>query len=322
MRRNARLATVLTIVSFVFSVLILTTPAKAAEYTPQTLWASLQKKWDGKVNSYHCKLFSWNIRTESFIKNFPKFVKPGDKVDWDYRVFDVRFKKPGKALLTYELSLNEDVNSGSLIDKGVAYMLLYTSGTALNFGYKNDDTIYIVFPYLSNKQFEKLPIALVWKAALKILMIASRKEVYWKPVPDMRDLRGNEVGDLSIGKTMKRFEGYFKTGKVTLAKSPLYTKEDYNLDKNTGYLTLKSGSKKPADIYMITMIPKDIKANKGISKVELFVDPKSMMFLGFQEYEGSKLVQVMLFSDLTVNPDLPDKLWEDYFKGRNLSDKK
>jgi hypothetical protein len=299
-------------------------PSNSAEtkYTAKTLWAGVQKKWDADVNSYTCGLFSWTYRTESYIKNFPEYCKPTDKPDWDYRGFQIRFKKPGKSLLRYEYSLNEDTESGTLIDKGIAYMLKYASGTTFNYGYRNDDTVYIVFPYLTNSQFEKLPVPLVWKAMMKVLMIASRKEVYWKPPADLRDLRGNEMGDLSIGKTMKRYDHYFKDGKVTLSMAPLYSKDDFVLDEKTGWISKKPIINKPNTMYMLTMTPNSVKANKGITKVEAFIDPKLMMFCGLIEYEGDKPIQVLLFSDIKVNADLPDKLWEDYFKGRTLSDKK
>jgi len=300
-------------------------PAVSAE-TPQSIWNKTAKKWDTEINSYHTKLFSWTYKTDAFIKNFPEFNKkdkPTDviKPDWDYRVFDLRFKKPMKAFVGYDLSLNEDLEGGSIIDKGVAYMLTYAKGTMLQYGYKDDKEIYIVFPYLTNKQFEKMPVPMVWKAMMKVLMIASRKEVYHKPLDKMLDLRGNSIADLSIGRTMKRYEHYFKDGKVTLSKVPLYTKDDYNLDKNTGWLTIKENINRPATIYQLTMVPNNVKANREITKVEAFIDPKTMTFVGLHEYENGKLIQVLLFSDLTLNPELPDKLWEDFFKGRTLSDK-
>ncbi|MFA6447907.1 MAG: hypothetical protein WCX65_00425 [bacterium] len=303
--------------------------AAAEKYTPVSLWTAVANKWDKDINSYHCKLFSWTYRTDLFIKNFPEvFItsegKPKEppKIKWDYRIFDVRFKKPDKALLGYDLSLNENLEEGSLIDRGVAYMLTFAKGTMLNYGYKNDDEIFIVFPYLKDKEFNAMPVPMVWKAAMKLLMIASRKEVYHKPITDMRDLRGNDIAGLGIGRTMKRYEHYFKDGKVSLSKVPLYTREDYDHDKTTGWLTLKKNINRPASIYMITMVPKNVKTNRGITKVETFIDPETLMFVGLQEYENGKLIQVMLFSDLTLNPDLPDKLWDDFFKGRTLSEKR
>ncbi len=299
-------------------------PAAQKDPSPKELWAKVANKWDADVQTYHCKLFTWNYRTEYFIKNYPEFFKDDDKppkVKWDYRVFDLRFKKPGKSLIGYDLSLNENLNEGSVVDRGVAYMLTYAKGTTLNFGEKDSKEVYIVFPYLNNKQFEALPIEMMWKAAIKILMIASRKEVYHKPIEKMRDLRGNTVEDLAIGKTMKRYDRYFKDGNVTIKKVPLYTKEDYDLNKSTGWLSLKKNIKKPATVYQLTMVPKNVKANRGITKVETFIDPSNLMFVGLQEYENGKLVNVMMFSDLTVNPDLPDNLWTDFFKGRTLSDK-
>lgn len=304
-----------------FSAASARTAQSAENYTAQLLWAAVQKKWDNEVKTYSCGLFSWTYRTDSFIKNFPEFVKPGDKPDWDYRGFKVRFKKPAMSLLRYEFSMNEDTENGTLIDRGIAYMLKYASGTTFNYGYKNMDTVYTVFPYLTNKQFESMPVELLWKAAMKVLMIVSRKEVYHDVPENLRDLRGNEIGDLSIGKTMKRYEHYFKDSKVTISKAPVYTQDDFVIDETTGWLTMKKDINKPATIYQLTMIPNSVKANKGITKVETFVDPASMMFAGLIEYEGDKMIQVMLFSDIKVNPDLPDSLWEDFFKGRTISDK-
>ena len=81
----------------------------AAKYTPQSLWAATATKWDKEVNSYHCKLFTWTYKTDEFIKNFPELnkpPKPGEVIKrWDYRIFDLRFKKPDKALVGYDLLL-------------------------------------------------------------------------------------------------------------------------------------------------------------------------------------------------------------------------
>ncbi len=321
MKRNMRIIGIIAFSLFIAFALQVCTYTAVDERASE-LWSAVSEKWDNEINSYECDLFSYTRRTDSYIKNFPDMVKPEDKPDWDYRRFHIRYKKPGKSLLTYLESVNEDTNNGSIIDRGVAYMLKYASGTTFNYGYKNDDTVYIVFPYLTNKQFKKLPISLAWKGALKLLMIASRKEVYHQTLEETRDLRGNELGDLAIGKTMKRFDHYFNDADITAADAAHYMKSDFVLNKKTGMLTMKSGIDRPADAVRLTIIPKDVAANKGITKVIADIDPKTKMFLGFIEYEKSGLVQVMLFSDLTENPELPDKLWEDYFKGRKISDKK
>jgi hypothetical protein len=296
--------------------------AKAATLSSQDVWKGARKAWSS-INSYSCNLFAWNYKTQWFIDHFPehrnKEGKP-DKVDWSYRIYGVRFKKPDKALVTYDMSKNEKTEEGSVIDRGVAYVLTYVPGTLLINGVKDKKLIYIVFPYITNQKFSAMPISIQWKAVMKVLMIASRGEVYWKLIDNMKDARGNTIADLSIGSTMNRYEKYFKQGKVTVSMSPRLFRSDFNISKS-GWLTAKKVSR-PADLYKLTMIPNDVKKNRGISKVETFIDPKTMMFVGLMEYENGKLAQVMLFSDLKTNIDLPDKLWVDPFKGRRLSDKK
>jgi len=95
-------------------------------------------------------------------------------------------------------------------------------------------------------------------------------------------------------------------------------KKDYTLNKKSGELTFKAGTGR--EVYRLNMAPKDVKKNKGITKAEVYVDPKTDMVVGLTEYEGSKLVQVQLFEDLTLNPNLPDTLWTSLWKGRKLSD--
>ncbi len=297
-------------------------PAEAAEPTADQLWKGVVEKWDNDVKSYSCDLFSYAQRTKTFIKNFPEYAKEDDKPDWDYNVFQIRFRKPGKTLLKYRVSLNEDFESGSIIDKGVSYMLAYTDGTTFNFGHKDSQNVYIVFPYLSNSEFAKMPIAIQWKATLKLLMIASRKEVYHKKPDEIRDLRGFEIPDIAIGKTIARYQSFFDNSNIAVSKVPLYVKEDFEINTETGVLTMKKNINRPAEIYKLTMTPKTAAAGRGVSKLDIFIDPKTSMFAGLMEYEGNNLVHVKLFSNLKLNPDLPDKLWEDFFKGRKLSDKR
>ncbi|HOO56602.1 MAG TPA: hypothetical protein PLN69_07250 [bacterium] len=321
MNRNRWIAGFL--LSFLFAVFFaVNQQAVSQDISGEELWAKAKTTWDNDITSYECKLFSYTYRTDTYIKNFPDNCEPGDKEDWDYRVFGIKFKKPDKILFTYDQSLNEDTENGTMIDKAVAYMLQYAHGTTFNYGHRDKDTVYIVFPYLTNSQFKKLPIPLVWKGAMKLLMIASRKEVYHQTLDELRDLRGNELVDLSIGNTMKRFDHYFKDGEVTVSMAPLYTKKDFDLNEKTNRLSFKSGVSQTGNIYKLTMVPKDLASNKGITKVETFIDPATNMFNGMIEYEETGIVTVMFFSDLKLNTNPPDQEWEDFFKNRTLSDKK
>jgi hypothetical protein len=297
------------------------TPAaatSAALPSAAAIWKDTRAKWDS-TKSYSTDLFAWNYRTQWFIDHFPEArnisdVKENKKPspDWSYRVYKLRFKKPTKAIVLYAMSTNEKTEQGGLIDRAVAYVLTYVSNTALIYGVKDPQLLYIVFPYISPKQFDAMPIGLQWKAAMKLLMYASRSEVYWKYIDDMKDARGN---------IMARYDHYFKDGKVTASMSPQYVREDF-VNTKEGWLSMKPGIKKPATMYKLTMVPNDVKKNRGMSKVELFIDPTTKMFSGMIEYESGKMVQVMLFDNLKLDVDLPDKLWDDYFKGRTLSDKK
>ena len=295
-------------------------PAFAETLKPKDIWDKAKAKWNA-VNSYQCKLFIWNFKTPSFMKNFPQHVEKDAKPNWSYRVFDIRFKKPDKVLLKYETSKNEDLVNGTLIDVGIAYVLTYIPGTVFNYGMKDKQYVYIVFPYISDRAFNALPVPPAQKATMKLLMIASRKELYWKTPEDLKDERGNLLSETSIGLKMKAYEHYFSDGVFKAEKAPMPKQSDFTLDEKTGWLTQKKAGG-PASVYKLTMSPKDPKKGKGITKVEAFVDPSNMMFVGLQEYEGNKLVQVILFLSLELNPDLPDSLWTDIIKGRKLSDKK
>jgi hypothetical protein len=316
--RKARL--VLIALAVAFMVTAASRSAFSADPTPKQLWDKVGTKWK-TVNAYSCNLFIWNFRTPTWMKNHTQWLKPDAKPKWDYRIFDVRFKKnPDKVLLAYKVSKNEDMVTGSLIDVSISYVLTYIPDTTFNFGYKDNKIVYIIFPYIKDKQFNALPVPPKWKAPMKLLMIASRKEVYWKKPEDLRDNRGNLLNEISIGIKMAQFEHYFKDGTVTLSKTIMPTESAYTLNAKSGWLTgkpLPSGN-----IYKLTMVPKDVKKNKGITKAEVFVDPATNMLVGLQEYEGKQLVQTILFSDLKINPNLPDKLWADQFQGRKLSNTK
>jgi len=302
-------------VAFMISV---ATPAFSADPSPKQVWDQSKAAWN-KVNSYACNLFVWNYKTPSFIRNFPEHRKPDDKPGWDYRLFSIRFKKPDQVLLTYLKSMNEDLVNGSMIDVGIAYVLTYIPGTTFNYGYKDKSTVYVIFPYISDRAFNALPVPPDKKASMKLLMVASRKEVYHKLPNDVKDRRGNILTETSIGLKMKQYEHYFTDGKVTFSKSKMPQESDFTLNKQTGWLTEKAPTGK--QMYKLTMVPKDVKKNKGISKAEVFVDPSTSMFVGLKEYEGNKLVQVLLFPELKVNANIPDSDWATLFKGRKLSDK-
>ncbi|PIU63388.1 MAG: hypothetical protein COS84_09645 [Armatimonadetes bacterium CG07_land_8_20_14_0_80_40_9] len=288
--------------------------------TAKGVWEGGRREW-AKVKSYTCSIFAWGYHTEWFISHFPEYLnkegKP-EKPNWQYRVYSAKFKKPGKFLLSYDLSKNENTETGSIIDRAVALVLLHVPGTLLNYGHKDKKYVYIKFPYIKSLKEVEVPTA--WKVAMKVLMIASRKEVYFKTLDNLRDARGYTIDMLALGETMKKFDHYFKDGKVTLGMAPRYTKSDYVLNSK-GYLHLKK-IKRGESLYQLTMVPNSVKKNRGITKIEAFVDPKTMMFVGLHEYENERLVGVMLFSNLKLNLSLPDSLWSKFFEGREISDKK
>lgn len=289
--------------------------------TTKGVWEGARKKW-AKTRSYTCSTFAWGYRTKWFINHFPECLNKEGKPEtpiWQYRVYSAKFKKPGKFLLSYDLSKNENTKTGSIIDRAVALVLLHVPGTLLNYGHKDKKNVYIKFPYI--RSLEEIEVPTAWKIAMKVLMIASRKEVYFKTLDNLRDARGYTIADLSIGRTMKKFDHYFKDGKVTLSMAPRYTRRDYVLDSK-GYLHLKKKIKKKKSLYQLTMVPKSVKKNRGITKIEAFVDPKTMMFVGLHEYENKRLVGVMLFSNLKLNVSLSNSLWSKFFKGRKISAKK
>lgn len=321
MARRVKALSVFLAAMAAFAVFAYASPAFSAEtLKPKDIWDKTKAKWN-TVNSYQCKLFIWNFKTPSYIKNFPDKKKKDVKPNWSYRVFDIKFKKPDKVILQYEISKNEDLTSGTEIDKGIAYVLTFIPGTYFTYGMKDKQYVYIVFPYITDKAFNALPVPPSEKAMMKLLMIASRKEVYWKTPEDLKDERGNLLSETAIGLKMKAYEHYFTDGNVKIEKAPMPKQSDFTLNEKNGWLTQKKPAG-PANVYKLTMTPKNPGKNKGITKVEGFIDPSNMMFVGLQEYEGSKLVQVILFPSLQLNPDLPDSLWNTIIKGRKLSDKK
>lgn len=324
-----------TAIAAVMFALVLTAcaPASAApakKFTSaQQLWDGVKTNWNKNINNYTTKIFSWAYRTPTYIKNNPDQFKKDEtpEPDWLYRMYYIRYKKPRKIMLRYDLSMREHTERGSIIDKGIAYMLRYAPGTTLNFGYKDEEKVYVVFPKVSNKKFMEMPIGVQWRALMKVLLIASHREVYWKTLEDMTDVRGSKLTDVIVLETMARFDPSFavKDGSVvtSLEPAPRLTRDDYELDESTGWLKLKkSAASKPKDILKIVFIDKNSKRNKGVTKREAFVDPNLMMFTGTHEFEGDKLVGVFQFSEFKPNVDLPDSLWSDFFKGRKLSDKK
>lgn len=304
------------------------------------LWEAVRKNWNENINGYTCDIFSWAYRTPLFIKNHPEHFEKERKdgkepePDWLYRVYGLRFKKPRKVLLGYDLSLHEHTERGSIIDRGVAYMLKYVPGTLLNFGYKDEENVYVVFPKASMKQIAKKAAAQDerigphWLALMRVLLIASYREVYWKPTEEMKDARKSGITDVIIGETMDKFEQYFGitdgSAEAWLEPVPLYTKDDYVLNKETGWLKMKKSApnKEPKNIIKIVFTDKNKKRCRNINRREAFVDPETLMFMGMHEFENDRLVSVYLFSNLKINVDLPDSLWSDFFKKRRISDKK
>ena len=291
------------------------TPASSA-MSADELWKKMEAKW-ASVKSYECTLFNYGFRTPSFIKNFPEHVEKGEKPNWGYRTFKIQFKKPDLVILEYRESLNEDLTDPDMIDSAIAYVLTYVPGTKFMFGQKDKKKVYIVFPYISDTVFKKLPIPDTKKGQMKLLMVASRTEVYHEEPNNLKDNRGNKLNETSIGLKMNQYKHYTKDGKITVAEVPMPQKSDFKLNKKTGDLTVGKATGKKA--YRMTMVPKDVKKNKGVTKAEVYVDPATMMVVGLIEYEGSKLVQVQLFQDLKLNPSLPDTLWTGLWKGRKLS---
>lgn len=297
--------------------------------SPQILWKELRTNWDNNVNTYSTDLVSWGYKTKNYIKNFTTGKDDDGKTieeDWGYKIFHVNFMKPNKILFTYKYSAHENTEEGSVIDRAVAYVLRYTDGTTFNYGHRGEDVAYIKFPYLTNKQFSSLPIPLTFKAAMKLLMIASRSEIYQRPLDELKDCRGYAINSLSIGVTMNKFDPAFanlsdKDYVVSVEPSPRFTKDDYDLNETTGWLTLKkSALSKKAEVVKLRLTDKNKARNKGVDTIEAFIDTTNMMFVGIHEYEGDKLVYVTQFFDMKINdPNVKEADWEDYFKGRNIN---
>lgn len=294
---------------------------------PQTLWKELRVNWDNNVNTYQCEILGWAYKTDNYIKNFTT-GKDDDgkpiKSDWTYRIYQIKFRKPNWILFKYNYSAHENTDEGSLIDRAVAYVLKFTGGTTFNYGYRGTDVAYIKFPYISNSDFAKYPIPLQWKAMMKVLMIASRKEIYQRPLDDIRDPRGYSVDNLIIGLTMNRFDPMFKNmdkdKSVKIETSPQFGKDDYSYDDATGWLNLKpEAGKKPHTLIKLTFEDRNLARSKGIDKYEAFVDPKTMMFAGLHEFESGKMVGATQFFNMKINTDIPESQWEEYFKGRNIN---
>ncbi|MEW6202672.1 MAG: hypothetical protein AB1546_11885 [bacterium] len=323
------------LVILVFSLLCALPPAQAkADQTDEVrkLWNEIRKKWDTEVNNYTTNIFSWAYRTKWYIDHLPPkelLDESGKKLeeDWVYRIYGVKFKKPGKVLLSYDYSEHEPLDKGSLINRAIAYTLKYIPGALLNYGWLDEEKIYVKFPYVGTREVLKMKIPIQWRVMMTALVIASRNEVYWKFPKDLKDPRGSDITMVIIGKTMDKFEHYFKIDDGTvesyLTKAPRLSKDYYKLKKD-GWVEMKKGAldREPKELLMITLIDRNIERCRGVNKKVAFIDPEMKMFVGYQEYENDKLVGVYHFYNIEVNVDLPDKLWSDYFKDRKISDRK
>ncbi len=298
---------------------------------PATFWTAVKANWDKNVKTYSTSIFSWGYSTQTFIKyenkQFP--LKAGEKPrkeNWSYRIYDTKFRKPNWVWFQYSKSLNENMTDGTIINKAVGMVLRYTGGTTFTYGYKDTTSAYIKFPYISNEKFATFPVSLADKAVMKLLMIASRKEIYKRPLSELRDSRGYSIDGLIISNTMAKFDRYFnkadKDIKVTISTAPRLGEKDYTLNEKTGWATIKPASlKKTPELIKLTLTDKNASRCRGVTKIELFVDPANMMFAGLHEYEGNKFVSTMMFSDMQLNIDVPESEFENFFKGRTIGDK-
>lgn len=294
----------------------------------------------------------------SYVPPEKRATEPPLVPDWRYRIYNLKYLAPEHIMVTYKKSQREDTERGTIINKAVGLVLKHVPGTVLTYGhYKSwefDDRgnkrralgpneafarsklhpnlqavvlkplglfdATIKFPYITNEKFAVIPVPFLYKAAMKIMMIASRNEIYRKPNREMLDTRGYSIRDVAIHRVMDQFEHYFNDGIVTLAPSAQFTESDYVLNESTGWLTLKNVNKAKT-IMKFVMIPKDLKKARGITKMEAFFDPKANLFYGLHEYENGKLVGVMQFQGLKMNdPAVNLKVWEDHFKGRKISE--
>lgn len=302
-------------------------PASAAKEwkSYEELWDAIRKNWDENINTYQSDILGWSYRTKTYIREHRGQFKPNEEPpeDWVYRVYQVKFRKPNWILFSYNFSAHENTDRGGLIDRAIAHVVKFTQGTTFNFGYRGTDACYVKFPLISDNDFSKMDVSLLWKGAMKIMILASRNEIYKRPLSDLRDPRGNSVEDLIIGQTMGRFqrigESADKDIVITIGRSPRFGRDDYQLTED-GWMSLKPAAlNRPKTLYKITIEDKNLERCRHINKFETFVDPDKLIFLGLHEYEDDKLVGVTLFFNMKLNVDLPESLWEDYFKDRKIS---
>lgn len=298
---------------------------------PEVLWTELRKNWDENIDTYTSDILSWAYRTEWYMDEVWEPTSGDeerpDEIDWVYRIYQVKFRKPDWVLFSYNYSAHEkNTDSSDLISRAVAYVLKYTDGTTFNYGYKSDDKAYIKFPYVSNSTLAKFDIPWTMKAGMKFLMIVSRNEIYERPMSELKDPRGYSIDNLIIGLTMDRFDkflDYEENMTITVEPSPRLGKKDYDLDKETGWLKIKDGAyDADPEVLRLTFVDSDMERCKGLNKYEAFVDPETMMFVGLHEYEKDKLVGMTQFFNMELNPELPEKLWdEEFFENREIADR-
>jgi len=296
---------------------------------PKVLWDELKQTWDEDIDTYTCEILGWAYRTDNYIKNFTEGAdEDGNTIetDWTYRIYQIKFRKPDWILFRYNYSAHEkNTDSDNLIDKAVANVLKYTGGTTFNYGYKGDEVAYIKFPTITWGQLKKYPIPFTDKLMMKGLLTLTRSDIFVRPLDEIRDPRGYSVDNLIIGMTMDRFSPSFDNlddpaTKVMIEASPRFGRDDYNYDEETGWMTIKPEAlTKEPEVIKLTFIDNDLERCKGINKYEAFVDPETMMFVGLHEYEYNKMVGATQFFNIKLNVDLPEQLWEDYFKGRNIN---
>lgn len=287
-----------------------------------------------------------------------KDSEPPPIQDWRYRVYHLQFLKPDFVQITYKKSLREDTERGSIINKAVALVLKHVPGTQLNYGWyktfeymdgdrkrtvhgltealarkdlhpnlksvkltpKNYSHTYVKFPMISDGKFSEIPVPFLYKGAMKIMMYASRSEIYRKSNDMLMDSRGFGVKDVAINRVMDRYEHFFNSAKVTIEPAPQFVEADYKLNAQTGWLSIKNPTKAKT-VQKIVMIPNDFKKSRGITRMECFFDPKTNVVLGIHEFENHKLVGVMIFQNVKINdPAVKKTLWENYFKGRKISE--
>lgn len=283
--------------AFILAAAFMTAAASAMAVTPKEAWDKLEGKLS-KAKDVKAVIDFFTYYPDSLRKYYPDADEElkHNVGGWRYQKLDYSWRKPATIYVKFLRARN--------IGNDIAFTIVQENpGTIIVFGYRDHENIHVRFPVTKKTK------AVFPKVAETYFSMPADNAKFSSAITGMS--YSTTPAELVLGGRGR----YFREGAVTMEEGRLVRKENFKMKKKRmKYDRVEA----PGDYYIITMTPKDVEKNRGVTREVMVLDKKSFLPALIEMYHGDTLAVCFSITDIEVDVGLKDELWEGFYEGVEL----